>query len=495
MLKKTLLAAALTFACSAVQAAAYFIVVPNPGKTVPADINVALTSYTMPVGMVGVPYAGVAMKSLLSVTGDPGYTGYGVHWTVAAGSLPPGLTLTKNGSISGTPTAKGPSAFEIRATYKTKTGQQAYTIVVNGAVLEVTQISAGGYHTCAITTANEVMCWGANYFGQLGDGTTIDRLTPVAVVDLPATVTQLQARNNATCAMNLAGGLKCWGANYGGQLGDGTTTARRTPGDVSGLTSGVAKFALGGIHACALTMTGGVKCWGVNESGQLGDGSTTMRLTPVDVVGLSAGVEQLAVGGEFSCAVLTVGGVKCWGANASGQLGDGSKTNRVTPENVYGLSGAAQQPTSVAQLTTGNAHACVLEFNGGVQCWGFNYGGQLGDGTKTDRTTAQVVLGLTSGVKQISTGGHHTCAVTASGGAKCWGNNNSGPLGDGTTTDRTTPVDVLGLTSGVAQISAGAEHTCAVITGDTAKCWGRNNGGQLGDGSTTNSTTPVLVAP
>jgi alpha-tubulin suppressor-like RCC1 family protein len=348
-------------------------------------------------------------------------------------------------------------------------------------------ISAGGYHTCALMTTGGVKCWGENYYGDLGDGTMHRRLTPVDVSGLSSAVAGVSAGWDYTCALMDTGGVKCWGYNYEGELGDGTTTIRTTPVDVSGLSSGVEAISADGHHTCALMATGGVKCWGENDYGQLGDGTTKNRTTPVDVSGLSSGVAAVSAFGDHTCALMDTGGVKCWGDNGDGQLGDGTTHRRLTPVDVSGLS------SSVLAVTAGGVHTCALMVSGGVKCWGWNGVGQLGDGTRRTRTTPVDVSGLSSGVGAISAGSDHTCSLMVSGGAKCWGWNSVGEVGDGTTTTRTTPVDVSGLSSGVAAISAGAYHTCALMDTGGAKCWGDNAYGDLGDGTQTLRTTPVRV--
>jgi alpha-tubulin suppressor-like RCC1 family protein len=351
------------------------------------------------------------------------------------------------------------------------------------------EIAAGYFHTCALASAGAVKCWGGNDWGQLGDGTTTERHTPVDVSGLASGVVAISAGYGHTCALTSVGGVTCWGGNGAGELGDGTTTDRHAPVAVSGLASRVAAISAGYDHTCALTSAGGVKCWGANGAGELGDGTTTDRHTPVDVSGLTSGVAAIAAaGGDHTCALTSAGGVECWGDDDAGQLGDGTTTERHTPVDVSGLA------SGVVAISAGYDHTCALTSVGGVKCWGYNDDGELGDGTTTDRHTPVDVSGLTSGVAAIAAaGGDHTCALTSAGGVECWGNNELGQLGDGTTLDRHTPVDVSGLASGVAAISAGYGHTCALTSAGGVECWGNNERGQLGDGTTTDRHTPVEV--
>jgi alpha-tubulin suppressor-like RCC1 family protein len=360
-------------------------------------------------------------------------------------------------------------------------------------------ISAGGQHSCTLTTGGGVRCWGRNGEGELGNGTTTGpescaftggsiacSTTPVDVTGLASGVTAISGGLHHTCALTTAGGVKCWGANYAGQLGDGTTTDSSTPVDVLGLTSGVAAISTGGYenHTCAVTTAGRVKCWGDNFRGQLGDGTTTNSSTPVDVIGLS-GVAAVSAGYGHTCALTTAGGVKCWGANYYGQLGDGQACGSdhcLAPVDVTALSG------SVAAISAGGGHTCAITTAGGLKCWGVNANGELGDGQACGNSyclAAVDALGLTSGVASVSASNTNTCAVTTAGGAKCWGYNGDGQLGNGTFSNSYTPVDVTGLTTGAASVSLGIFDACALTTTGGVRCWGWNHLGQLGNGTNT----------
>jgi alpha-tubulin suppressor-like RCC1 family protein len=349
-----------------------------------------------------------------------------------------------------------------------------------------TIVATGMYHTCAVTTSGALLCWGRNDYGQVGDGTTTSRLAPVAVSGLGSGVTAVATGQIHTCAV-VSGAVRCWGDNSYGQLGDGTYATRQTPVAVSGLESGVVAVAAGEYHSCALTSGGAVQCWGSNGVGSLGDGTLTDRPTPVAVSGLSSGVVSLATGTWHSCAVTGAGAVRCWGYNSYGQVGNGNTTNQTAPVTVSGFASGG------ATVSAGAAHTCALTTVGGVRCWGLNYYGQLGDGTTTQRLTPVAVSTLSAGGLAVSAGHTWSCAVSAGGAVQCWGHNVYGQLGDGTTTDRSTPGVVSGLSTGAVTVAGRTTHTCAVTSGGIVKCWGRGDDGQLGDGTATDRLTPVTA--
>jgi alpha-tubulin suppressor-like RCC1 family protein len=346
------------------------------------------------------------------------------------------------------------------------------------ATVSATAISAGLGQSCALIRRGGVKCWGSNGHDELGDGSAVNRSTPVDVSGLGSGVRAIAAGARHTCALTSAGGVKCWGNNSFGTLGNGTTGRPFTPVDVAGLSSGVTAIAAGLDHSCALTSVGGVKCWGYNRFGELGDGTTGDRSAPVDVVGLSTGVTAIAAGSFQSCALTSAGVVKCWG---------GTSGNRLTPVDIVRLSGG------VRAIAVSGGHGCALTGSGGVKCWGRNDAGQLGDGTTSNSSTPVDVSGLASGVTAITAGVGNSCALTSVGGVKCWGLNDFGQLGDGSAVNRSTPVDVSGLRRGVRAIAAGSFHGCALTSSGGVRCWGLNASGQLGDRTTVNRRTPVGV--
>jgi alpha-tubulin suppressor-like RCC1 family protein len=320
---------------------------------------------------------------------------------------------------------------------------------------------------------------------------------------------QISAGAFASCDIRPSGNVECWGNDNVGQLGDGNqNTFSTVPVAVQGLTGAVA-ISQGNDHTCALTSSGTVACWGDNSFGELGVGSTTgpqqcvaglftipCSTVPVAVPGLG-GVVGISAGSHHTCAVLATGGVECWGDNTLGELGDGTTTARSSPVAVTGISHAIS-------VSAGLQHSCALLQAGAVQCWGDNSLGAIGDGTTTTRLTPVTVTGIANATS-VSAGFNFTCATLATGMAECWGVNAAGQLGVGTTLGPNTcsstacsptPVAVQGLTSAVAIGANGdsnAGHACALLSNSSVQCWGDNTVGELGDDTTTSRTRPVPV--
>lgn len=348
------------------------------------------------------------------------------------------------------------------------------------------QVATGWWHNCAVTTAGAAKCWGSNFYGELGDGTITDRSVPVTVTGLGSGVRSVAVGYYYSCALLTSGTVNCWGLNGSGQLGIGTRLGTRRPVPVKRLGT-VRRISAGYPHTCAVTTGGAAKCWGGNAGGQVGDGTRRDRLTPVDVSGLGSGVTEIATGSGHSCAIV-VDRLRCWGSNEFGQLGDGTTTDRLTPVAVGGASSSARA------IRSSQFHNCSTTLTGTMACWGDNDWGQLGTGDVRARRFPTPVTGLGTGrPTAIAAGVQSSCAV-ASGAVRCWGANDFGQLGDGTRIPRLAPTPVLGISRGGAQVGAGARHACALLTSGRIKCWGDNGLGQLGNGTTIDSLTPVLVA-
>jgi len=341
-------------------------------------------------------------------------------------------------------------------------------------------LTVGDLNACYVLSTTNVKCWGYNDKGVVGDGTFDNATTPKDVVGLTG-VASLSA-GQGICAVTTTGGLKCWGvAGVNGTMNDSSTAT-----DFPGLSSGVASVSVGGTTACAVLTSGALNCWGSNFHGQLGNGTTTDSMTPVQVSGLTSGIASVSIGEFHTCALTTSGGVQCWGKNASGQMGNGQydqATIYQVPTQVTGLT------SGVVAITAGMEFNCALLATGAVQCWGRGDNGQLGNGTTTSSNVPVQVTGLTSGVVAISAGDSYVCALMDSGALKCWGRNLSGQLGDGTTTDSSIPVDVIGLDAPAKAVAAGGGQTCVLIEVNDVRCVGANYYGGLGNGTEDNSST------
>jgi alpha-tubulin suppressor-like RCC1 family protein len=421
------------------------------------------------------------------------------------------------------------------------TTDRSTPVAVQQGGVTFTSIAAGQYHTCALTGAGAAWCWGVNWYGGLGDNSTASRLTPVAVQQGGVTFTSITAGQYHTCGLTGAGAAYCWGYNGHGGLGDNSTTQRLTPVAVQQGGVTFTSITAGYLHTCGLTSAGAAYCWGLNTFGELGDNSTTQRLTPVAVQQGGVTFTSITAGRYHTCGLTGAGAAYCWGYNGHGGLGDNSTTQRLTPVAVQ------QGGVTFTSITAGYLHTCGLTSAGAAYCWGWNVYGQLGDNTTTDRHTPVAVggglswsavvssevashtcavklstqlvycwghrfngpVGDNSGyalqqTKPVTVGGglafihlatglSHTCGLTGAGAAWCWGYNGYGQLGENTTTDRSTPVAVQQGGVTFTSITAGWYHTCGLTGAGAAYCWGWNVYGQLGDNTTTQRNAPVAV--
>lgn len=403
------------------------------------------------------------------------------------------------------------------------TDQRALSRTVSGS--NVATVAAGLAHSCALTPDGGVSCWGSNGNGQLGTGTLEPSPAPVAVASL-AGIAEVSAASRSTCVRDLGGAISCWGFNDFGTLGNGNFTGSTLP--VPTLPMGTATSVVAGEHhVCALIDDGSVRCWGLNHAGQLGNGSTDNNPAPVAVPNLSD-VQTIAAGLAHSCVTISGGTVWCWGANNVGQLGDGSTTPSLVPVQVNGLqdvvslslhlnascatltsgelrcwgatgAGSFPVPTLIdgfqnsQTVDAGSFFACAGTATGSVQCFGANDNGQLGDGSFTQTTVAVDVVGLT-GITELAAGGSHVCAranTLADMEVYCWGRNAEGQIGNGQSAASDEPVDVFGLPQ-PSSLSAGGLSVCAAMESSMV-CWGSNSFGQIGDGTQINRARPASV--
>jgi alpha-tubulin suppressor-like RCC1 family protein len=352
-----------------------------------------------------------------------------------------------------------------------------------------TQANSGGgsHHACARASNGGVRCWGANDFGQLGTGSASALSSSPVIVNGLNNVTAVATGYRHSCAVLTDNTVRCWGSNQFGQLGNNSMADSFTPVAASGLSNAVAITA-GEYHSCVLTSAGGVTCWGRNAQLQAGTGVSDPVLVPtVGAGGVTTGATAVVAGGFHTCAIVG-GALKCWGDNSLGQLGTGG-----TPQNTKDATQVPGLTSGVTSVGSGDVHVCAA-VGGGVQCWGDNTYGQLGNGTTsmTPSTSPAAVSGL-SGVAEVASGFVFSCARLSNQTVRCWGRNAEGEVGDGTGVDRLSPAAVSGISTATA-ITTGALNGCALLANNTTRCWGYGGLGGLGNGSSADALSPVLVA-
>ena len=397
-------------------------------------------------------------------------------------------------------------------------------------------ISAGGYHACHLTGRRQVLCYGHNRFGSLGDGMLAYQREEHDRAALRAaglsSVLDVTSGERHSCALVASGQVYCWGANDGGQVGDGTLTNRPVPVPVFGLADAISVSA-GADHSCALRVDRTVSCWGRNSDGELGVGDRIRYTYPVAVPGLS-GVISVSAGGSSenasTCAITIGGQAFCWGANNYGQLGTPATSWQLSPvlvpdrpplasisvggihacgldevgqvlcwgNNNWDQLGQDLDFDATAVVASGS-HSCALLQNRTVTCWGQNDYGNLGNGSFVGSATPVAVAGLDDVVELAadssgggSLGRSHTCAKRANGEVYCWGSNRYGKIGDGYL-GIAVPATVDDAPASYTQVAAGGDHSCGLLAGGGARCWGTNDSGQLGNGTTLRSAIPQTV--
>lgn len=363
---------------------------------------------------------------------------------------------------------------------------------------DIIQVAAGNNYTCALRASGEVLCWGENRSGVLGDGTLEDHATPIPVIGLTDAVeidaNTAQAEETAMCARRATGALACWGSGAFGQLGNGSEEDQFTPVEVTGVMEAAAvktTFTVG----CALRRDGSVWCWGLNGFGMLGDGTNMSRAVAAPVVDLGRAV-QLDLGG-FGCATLQTGEVACWGPDEFGWAADGYDY-LFTPTIAKNVNDAASVflPGPASHQLSGTS--CVIHRDGTVSCTGENRYGTVDIDIDGDLSDGEMIAieGVTDAI-QIAGTLSTTCALRASGQVVCWGSNGAGLLGIGSYEQPVQKVVTVSGLTGVVHIAGGRWHMCAALGSSGVACWGANQSGQLGDGTFESrpAPTPVLGLP
>jgi alpha-tubulin suppressor-like RCC1 family protein/endonuclease/exonuclease/phosphatase family metal-dependent hydrolase len=429
--------------------------------------QLALWPVPAPRDQVFTGAVGAAVHLQLSVA--PGTRGQ-VAWTEAAG-LPTGLTLSSSGLLSGTPTRPGTYAV----TYRTSNTRPATTGHDGSLLVKITpasvSLSAGGQTTCLTRSDGTARCWGRNDYGQVGDGTTTQRDVPTGVRGTGWS--SISTSGASTCGVKSNGTLWCWGLNNYGQVGIGRGAPVHRPHQV-GTSRNWATVSTAWTHSCATKTSGTLWCWGQNLWGQLGLGSVNRLHGTPRRVGTATNWRSVSTGGWHSCALTNAGQAFCWGHNTFGELGDGTTRSRSVPVRV-------DSNVTWLQLSAAWAQTCGITRTGQMLCWGFNRQGQLGDGTLTNRAHPTAVTGGQTWT-QVTTGDGSTCATADDGRLWCWGDDRYGQLGDaGSDAPDPTPTQVAALPGPVQLTSAGWLHACAIPVGDSFTCWGNDETGQLGD--------------
>ena len=380
-------------------------------------------------------------------------------------------------------------------------GSESETVVLNTFLMTETKLSGSNWHTCVTRVDDTVSCWGFGTYGALATGDTTSRLYPTPTVGLPTPTEAANIPKQLSVGMfntfvRLRGGeLFSAGYNYFGTVGDGTMTQRNTFVPVFNLENKVASVSAGYNNNCAVKMDGTLWCWGANDAGQLGDGTTIKRLSPVQsgIAELGNQVIQVAARSTHVCALRMDGTLWCMGENFQGSLGRGYTS---PSEAVPGQAGAVALGNHVVSMAIGQSFSCALKDDGTVWCWGQNNLGQVGDGTTDTYPSTPVQAGVSelgNDVLSIAAGYYHACAVKTDRTVWCWGRNLDGEVGDGTTAQfRSLPV-MVSLPGPADEVQGAGSSSFALLSDGSVWAWGYNANGQLGDGTTTKRIAPVRM--
>lgn len=387
-----------------------------------------------------------------------------------------------------TPTSIAASSDTLTLNYDNASIVTTSTRALSGTGASILKIVGGTDHTCALYSTGIIRCWGSNVSGQLGNAAAgTSSTSPVLVVGI-TNATDIAAGSDHTCAVLSNGRAQCWGSDSSGQIGNDTTLSNVQAPSLVATYTDFSKIAAGGRVTCGLRTGGTIVCWGDDTEGANGnDAAFTNNPTPVTVAGLT-GMSNVSVGRATACARKSDGTVRCWGSDSDQQLGNGGlATNSGIPVTPSG------GVSTVVSTANGGNSSCAILTGGTVRCWGANTDGQLGDGNSpTARTTGATITNLAN-FSKIILGARHGCGVNASNGVSCFGYNFFGQLGDSSTTSRDIPAVVTGISSGVSILGVGENHSCAVLATGAGYCWGANSSGQLGSTPLSSQSTPVLI--
>jgi alpha-tubulin suppressor-like RCC1 family protein len=389
------------------------------------------------------------------------------------------------------------------------------TISKAGNEALLASISTGARHTCGLTANGTAYCWGLNETGALGSNDFVDSSVPIKITKQfggrQIFFSEISAGGHYTCGLTPVGHAYCWGMNSAGELGiekgqtPGVPFPVNAPKDERVLTLSIISTSFS--HTCGLTLTGKAYCWGENYSGELGNNDFNYYQRQIGIpipvsppeLGNALTFSNISSGSGFTCGLTLTGKAYCWGTSKEGALGNTiTSSSPIAIDNVIGKT-----PITFSSITTGNSHTCALNLKGAAYCWGNNEYGELGNSsTKNSNIPIEVSVPKDESsiiFNSISTFEQHTCGLSTSGKAYCWGANEYGQLGNGSTTNSSVPIAVASSANGetltFSSIDAGLYHTCGLTIMKKAYCWGLNDSGELGNNTTKNSSIPVPVSP